>query len=94
MPEDLTPKEVLMWLMLTMFRIDAVVEKADECLLIEVRPNAARSALGSCVLYKQLWDNDPGIIKPAVPVVVTDYLLKQMKTIFEVNGVRCYEVGL
>ncbi len=92
-PDDLTPTEVLMWLMLTMFRIDVVIEKADECWLVEVRPNAARSALGSCILYKQLWEQDPVIMKPAVAVVVTDNLLPQMKSIFLLNGVRCYEVG-
>lgn len=92
-PEELKPRQILMWLMLTMFRIDVVVETANECLLVEVRPNAARSALGSCVLYKQLWEHDPGIIKPAVPVVVTDHLLSQMKVIFFNNGVRSYEVG-
>ncbi len=92
-PEGLKPVEVLMWLMLTMFRIDAVVEKAGEIWLVEVRSNAARSALGSCILYKQLWDLDPGINIPAVSVVVTDNLIPQMKPIFAFNGIRCFEVG-
>ena len=85
--EDVEADILLMWLSLTMLRIDAVVETEKEVWIIEVRPNAGRSAFGAVMIYTQLWAADPIIPKPAKAVVVTDTITPQMQAIYDLNGV-------
>lgn len=74
--------------MLTMFRIDAVVETKDHVLLVEVRPNAGRSLYGALMIYKQLWAADPRIDKPFFALGVSDNATVQIRSIFELNNLR------
>ena len=84
----LDPTDILMWLSISMLRIDAVVETNNETLIIEVKPNAGRTAFGAVLIYLTLWNADPKINKPAVPVIVTDMITPQMRAICELNNIR------
>jgi hypothetical protein len=81
-----------MWLFITMHRIDALVETAGDIILIEVRGSAGRSALGACILYKQLYEQDRVIQKPIRLAVVTNFLNEEMEGIFKNNGIETYIV--
>lgn len=82
------PEDILMWLQITMLRIDAVVETKDEAWIIEVKPNAGRTAFGAVQIYLTLWNADPKINKPAIPVIVTDTITPQMRAICELSGIK------
>jgi len=83
---------ILMWLSLTMLRIDAVAETSKETWVIEVRPAAGRSAFGAVKIYTQLWESDPKTQTPTVPVVVTDNITPQFQAIYTLNGIRAVVV--
>ncbi len=87
-PETKNPDDMLMWLSITMLRIDAVIETKNEVWIIEVKPNAGRTAFGAVKIYETLWNADPKIDKPAIPVVVTDTITPQMLAIFELNNIK------
>jgi ribulose bisphosphate carboxylase small subunit len=91
-PEQEEEKMKEMWRALTMVRIDAVVEKENEVEIIEVRPNAGRSALGACITYRQLWSEDPKLEKQFCAAVVTDNITPQFKRLFELFQIRVYVV--
>jgi len=86
--ESTDPETVLAWLMLTMLRLDAVVETKDHVLLIEVRPDAGRSLYGALMIYHQLWSVDPKISKPFFSLGVTNNATTQIRSIFELNNLR------
>ncbi len=83
-----SPEDILMWIQISMLRIDAVVETKDEVWIIEVKPNAGRTAFGAVQIYLTLWNADPKINKPAVPVIVTDTITPQMRAICELSGIK------
>ncbi len=83
-----SPDDLLAWLMLTMLRIDVVAETKDHVLLIELRPTAGRSLFGALMIYKQLWASDPKIIKPSLALGVCDSTTEQIRSMFELNGLR------
>jgi len=86
--ENNNPDDILSWLMLTMLRIDAVVETAQHVLICELRPNAGRSLYGALMIYKQLWSINPAIEKPFFPLGITDNVTSQIRAIFELNNLR------
>ena len=86
--ENNDPDDILNWLMLTMFRIDAIAETRNHVLICEVRPNAGRSLYGALLIYKQLWAADPKISKPFFPLGITDNATDQIRAIFELNNLR------
>lgn len=86
--EQNSPDDVLHWLMLTMLRIDAVVETKEHVLLIEVRPEAGRSLFGALMVYKQLWAAAPPIDKPFIPLGLSNFASDQIRSLFELNGLR------
>lgn len=86
--EEHDPDNLLSWLMLTMLRIDAVVETKDHVLLVEIRPDAGRALYGALMIYKQLWATDQRIEKPFFALGVTDNATVQIRSIFELNNLR------
>lgn len=86
--ENSNPDEIIDWLMLTMFRIDAVAEFERHVLLCELRPDAGRSLLGAMIIYNQLWAAAPAIEKPFFPVGITDNATAQIRSIFELNDLK------
>ncbi len=87
-PTEETPtKDILMWLSLTMLKIDAVIEFADEVWIVEVRHDANRSVIGAIMTYLPLWNADKKINKTAKGVVITDSMSPQIKAICELNNI-------
>ena len=78
-PIGSTPEECLFWIMNTMLRIDAVVERADSVEIVEVRPEAGRAAFGAAIMYKHFWGFDPKIKKPANAVILSDNIAPQIR---------------
>lgn len=74
--------------MLTMFRIDAVVETSQYVMICEVRPDAGRSLYGALMIYKQLWGADPKINKPFFALGITDNATIQIRSIFDLNDLK------
>lgn len=60
------------WQYSTAKKIDVVAERPDDCWIIELRPHAGVSALGSALCYEVLAGVDKFTDKPVVAVVVTD----------------------
>ena len=87
-PDVKNPEDILMWLQISMLRIDAVVETKNETWIIEVKPNAGRTAFGAVQIYLTLWNADPKINQPATPVIVTDTITAQLRAICELSGIK------
>jgi len=69
-------------------RIDAVGYKANEIIIIEVKPNAGASAIGQILGYIQLYRNE---IKPAqkiIGMIVTDFPDIDLRKIAENNQIE------
>jgi hypothetical protein len=59
-----------MWYASTAKRIDAIGEKKNELWIIEVASSPYLRAVGQCLSYKFLWDEDPKVKKPAIMVLL------------------------
>jgi hypothetical protein len=72
-----------MWYESTAKRIDAIGEKEKEIWIIEVASNPYLRAVGQCLSYKFLWDEDPKINKPAKMVLVCPFLDSDLERILK-----------
>jgi hypothetical protein len=59
-----------MWYASTAKRIDAIGEKKNELWIIEVASSPYLRAVGQCLSYKFLWEEDPKIKKPASMILL------------------------
>ena len=62
------------WYASTAKRIDAIGEKRNEIWIIEVASSPYLRAVGQCLSYKFLWEEDPKIKKPAKMILLCPYL--------------------
>jgi len=69
-------------------RIDVVGEKDDAWDILELRMNAGPGALGSVLLYKLLWEQDPPDERPVNPIIVTDVTDTNLLYAAEKLGIR------
>lgn len=76
-----------MWYASTAKRIDVIGEKKDEIWIIEVASNPYLRAVGQCLSYKFLWDEDPKIDKPARAVLLCYYLDSDLEKVLKHYGV-------
>jgi len=72
-----------MWYASTAKRIDAIGEKGSEIWIIEVAATPYLRAVGQCLSYKFLWDEDPKIDKPAKMVLLCYFLDSDLRRILE-----------
>jgi hypothetical protein len=72
-----------MWYASTAKRIDVIGEKEKEIWIIEVASSPYLRAVGQCLSYKFLWDEDPKIDKPAKAVLVCYYLDSDLERILK-----------
>ena len=63
-----------MWYASTAKRIDAIGEKKNELWIIEVASSPYLRAVGQCLSYKFLWEEDPKIDKPARMILLCPYI--------------------
>lgn len=72
-----------MWYASTAKRIDAIGEMKDEILIIEVASSPYLRAVGQCLSYKFLWDEDPKIDKPAKMILLCYFIDSDLRRILE-----------
>ena len=67
------------------WRIDVLGETADAFVVIELRPHADARAIGNVIAYSKLLEQEWGVVKPVVGVVLTD----QISPILEKAAALC-----
>ena len=76
-----------MWYASTAKRIDCIGEKKKEIWIIEVASSPYLRAVGQCLSYKFLWEEDPKIKKPAKMILVCYFIDSDLKRILKHYGV-------
>jgi hypothetical protein len=77
-----------MWYLSTAKRIDVIAEKKDELWIIEVASSPYLRAVGQCLSYLYLWNQDPKIDKPAKMVLLCYYLDSDLEKVLNHHGVK------
>lgn len=95
LPDDLPHSEdvnqLLGWIRNTQKRADAIIERAGDVLLVELRYNAQLNALGRLQGYQLLLEDDNPFGKPVVPVLVTNKKDSEVARLAELHRIA-YEV--
>ena len=76
-----------MWYASTAKRIDAIGEKKNEVWIIEVAASPYLRAVGQCLSYKFLWNEDPKIDKPAKMILLCYFIDSDLERILKHYGV-------
>lgn len=63
-----------MWARLNQKRIDAVLERAGDLVIVELRWDASSSAIGRLLMYRDLWLQDDPVRKPVKLWLVSNKL--------------------
>lgn len=71
-PEGQTSEQLDMWQRITRLRADAVIFTGTAWIIVEVRPSAGPSALGSLYAYLTTWRAEPPDQRPVSALLVTD----------------------
>lgn len=82
-----------MWYASTAKRIDVIGEREKEIWIIEVAASPYLRAVGQCLSYKFLWEEDPKIDKPAKAVLLCYYLDVDLERILKHYGVHIIKVS-
>jgi hypothetical protein len=61
-----------MWQYMTALKIDAMLIREDQALVVEVRPYATVSALGACLSYAMVLERIGAAAVPLVPAIVCE----------------------
>lgn len=77
-----------MWYASTAKRIDAIGERDKDIWIIEVASSPYLRAVGQCLSYKFLWEEDPKIDKPARAVLLCYFLDSDLERILKHYGVE------
>jgi hypothetical protein len=72
-----------MWYASTAKRIDAIGEKKNELWIIEVASSPYLRAVGQCLSYLFLWNEDPKIDKPAKMVLLCYFIDSDLERILK-----------
>ncbi len=78
----------------TAMKVDAVLQRAEEVWIVEVKPSGATSAVGAALCYTLLAERDGFSPFPLVPAVVTDIMHPDAKYCAELLNVLIVEVGV
>jgi hypothetical protein len=81
-----------MWYASTAKRIDAIGEMKSEIWIIEVASSPYIRAVGQCLSYKFLWDEDPKIDKPAKMVLLCYFIDSDLRRILEHYGTHIFTI--
>ncbi|SRR5712691_2711623 len=80
------------WLRITRHRVDVVGEGAAGWVLIEVRGAAGPGAVGSLVVYRNLWNADPPDTRPVRLWLVTDIFSEALQATLREQEIELYLV--
>lgn len=67
------------------WRIDVLGETADAFVVIEIRPHADARAIGNAIAYSKMLEKEWNLVKPVVPMILTD----RISAIMEVAAGLC-----
>jgi len=81
-----------MWYLNTAKRIDAIGEKKNDLIIIEVASSPYLRAVGQCLSYKFLWEEDPKINKPVSTTLVCPYIDSDLERILRHYGVKVIKI--
>jgi len=81
-----------MWYASTAKRIDAIGETKKDLWIIEVASSPYLRAVGQCLSYKFLWEEDPKIDKPSKMVLLCPFLDSDLKRILKHYAVEIIEL--
>ena len=81
-----------MWYASTAKRIDAIGEKKGEIWIIEVAASPYLRAVGQCLSYKFLWEEDPKIDKPAKMILLCPFIDSDLERILKHYGVTIIKI--
>jgi hypothetical protein len=87
---DHAPPEYLknFWYSVNAKRADVVAEYADHVDLIELRTRAQPNAIGRLITYRELWNDDPAILKPLRLELVTDSEDPDVRRVADLVGIK------
>jgi hypothetical protein len=77
-----------MWYLNTAKRIDVIAEKHDRLWIIEVASSPYLRAVGQCLSYLYLWNQDPKIDKPAEMILLCYYLDSDLEKVLDHYAVK------
>lgn len=81
-----------MWYASTAKRIDAIGEKKNELWIIEVAASPYLRAVGQCLSYLFLWNEDPKIDKPARMILLCYFIDSDLERILKHYGVEIIKI--
>lgn len=81
-------KTAMLWYALNAKRIDAIGEKIDRIWIIEVTAVPGLRAVGQCLSYKYLWEEDPKINKPAIMVLLCQRIDADLEAVLKHYAVK------
>jgi len=76
------------WERITRLRIDVVGQKNDLWTIIEIRGAAGPGAIGSLVVYRDLWNLDPPDLYPVALWLITDQFPSNLQRSLELAEIR------
>lgn len=89
---DLPENVRLAWERITRPRIDAVGQKNDSWTIIELRGAAGPGAVGSLMVYRDLWLDDPPDLYPVELWLVTDVFPTNLQKSLSLAGIKLFLV--
>jgi len=90
---DLDLAMAKMWYASTAKRIDCIGERKEDIWIIEVASSPYLRAVGQCLTYKLLWEEDRKIDKPAKMVLVCYFLDADLKKVLRKYSVEVIEIN-
>jgi len=70
------------------WRIDVLGETPDAFVVIELRPHADARAIGNAIAYSKLLEKEWELVKPVVPMILTDKITPIMEVAANMCRVR------
>lgn len=91
LPQSDDANQLLGWIRNTQKRADAIIERAVDVLLVELRFNAQLNAIGRLQGYDLLLKDDNPFRKPIIPILVTNKPDSEVKRLAQLNKIT-YEI--
>lgn len=78
---------------LSTHRVDVIVERPDEVVIVEVKGIAGMGAVGQLVGYEALWVKERGVGRPVRLLLVCERMEADMGTVFAWYEIEVVEMG-
>lgn len=78
---------------LSTHRLDVIVERASEVVIIEIKSVAGMGAVGQLLGYEALWLQQEGIDRPVRLLLVCESMEEDMRVVFAFYEIEVVELG-